>query len=375
MAFRDVGHFYTPLYDYIAHRIHSEWLPLWNPLDQTGIPLVGETTTAVFYPVRWILFLLPIKTDTALGWYVAIHLMLAAFTTHFAVRRSGASETTAVIAGLCYSLSGSVLVLYTNPPFLVGAAWLPLLMSTLIQRQHASQMRRVFVAGMTMAMMILAGDPQTVANVVIVAIAVAFGRWIISVIASRSDVRDGERRETEVGVLIAERSTTDGNVVIAERSTTDGNAMIAERSATDGNVVIAGRSATMVVVIASCLVGSLLALPQIAASVSWSAQSDRVLPDENSHWLAPPVPSSRRGQAYQFSVAPWHLAEFLTPSAFGSLLPQYRRLSSLIPGDGRIWTPSVYMGLLVAIAILSTVLSVIRRPATRKPTGDAILWL
>ncbi|GAA5504764.1 hypothetical protein [Novipirellula caenicola] len=339
LAFRDVGHFYTPLYDYIGHRTDHQWLPLWNPLDQTGIPLVGETTTAVFYPVRWILFRMPIQTGTAIGWYVVIHLILAAITTRYAARRTGASEITASIAGLSYSLSGSVLVLYTNPPFLVGAAWLPLLMSTLIQRRPMPQSQRVMIAGTAMAMMILAGDPQTVANVVIVAMVVGCGRWALSWIVPRSNARTEGRTENK------------GNVVIAERST------------------------TIVAVVASCLLASLLTLPQLAASVSWSAQSDRVLPDENPHWLAPPLLNSRRGQAYQFSVAPWHVAECLTPNAFGSLLPQYRRLSSLIPGDGRIWTPSVYMGLLVAIAFLSTTLHLARRRKNRKPTGDVVVWL
>ncbi len=79
LAFRDVSHFYTPLYDYVAYRTQSQWLPLWNPLDQTGIPLVGETTTAVFYPVRVLLFALPIPPQLSLAWYVALHLILASF--------------------------------------------------------------------------------------------------------------------------------------------------------------------------------------------------------------------------------------------------------------------------------------------------------
>lgn len=355
LAFRDVGHFYTPLYDYIGHRTRGEWLPLWNPLDQTGIPLVGETTTAVFYPVRWILFLLPIKTDAAVGWYVVIHLILSAITTRYAARRSGASEITATIAGLSYSLSGCVLVLYTNPPFLVGAAWLPLLMSALIQRRQIPQTQRVLMAGAVMAMMILAGDPQTVANVVIVAVVVACGRWGMSLIALRSNARTGRRTVKNEGVVIADQSTPENNVVIVEQPT------------------------TMRAVLASCLLASLLALPQLAASVSWSVQSDRVLRDDDTNWLAPPLPQSRRGQAYQFSVAPWHLAECITPNAFGSLLPQYRRLSSLVPGDGRIWTPSVYMGLLLAIALLSTLFTtgydiVSRRNALTR-NRDVTLWL
>ena len=67
LAFRDVSHFYTPLYEYVASRTSDHWLPLWNPLDQTGLPLVGETTTAVLYPVRWAVFSLPLPAAQALS--------------------------------------------------------------------------------------------------------------------------------------------------------------------------------------------------------------------------------------------------------------------------------------------------------------------
>ncbi len=128
LAFRDVSHFYTPLYQYVAERTSEEWLPLWNPLDQTGIPLLGETTTAVLYPIRYLLFSLPIASETALAWYVALHLILASLAANWAASTSGASRGAAAIAGVIYPLSGSVFFLYTNPPFLVGAAWLPLVL-------------------------------------------------------------------------------------------------------------------------------------------------------------------------------------------------------------------------------------------------------
>ena len=120
LAFRDVSHFYTPLYDYVAARTADQWLPLWNPLDQTGIPLLGETTTAVLYPVRYLLFALPISTETAIAWYVALHLVLASLTAGLAARWAGIRPLACSLVGIVYSLSGSVLFLYTNPPFLVG---------------------------------------------------------------------------------------------------------------------------------------------------------------------------------------------------------------------------------------------------------------
>ena len=127
LAFRDVGHFYTPLYDYVAYRTSQSWLPLWNPLDATGMPLLGETTTAVLYPPRQWIFALPVSTDIAMSIYVVLHLILASCCATLAARWAGASRQAARIAGVIYPLSGSVLFLYTNPPFLVGASWLMLM--------------------------------------------------------------------------------------------------------------------------------------------------------------------------------------------------------------------------------------------------------
>ena len=91
LAFRDVSHFYTPLYDYVDWRMSRQWLPLWNPLDHTGIPLLGETTTAVLYPLKAIVYALPISAATAMAWYVAMHLILAAVTSYRAARWAGVS--------------------------------------------------------------------------------------------------------------------------------------------------------------------------------------------------------------------------------------------------------------------------------------------
>ena len=146
LAFRDVSHFYTPLYQYVGERCAERpltyfWSAMWNPLDQTGMPLAGETTTAVYYPVRHLVYLiaslvdhsptelaspneLPEDASLALAWYVTLHLVLASLAAYWAARRLGSQPAFSAIASLVYPLSGSVLFLTTNPPFLVGAAWL-----------------------------------------------------------------------------------------------------------------------------------------------------------------------------------------------------------------------------------------------------------
>ena len=294
LGFRDVSHFYTPLYDYVAWRASTQWLPLWNPLDQNGMPLIGETTTAVFYPVRYLLFKLPLSTETAIGWYVVLHLILASVTARLAARWSGAGQAPAALAGVVYPLSGSVLFLCTNLPFLVGAAWLPLVMGAMLSRVALSASARSLIAGTSMSMMVLGGDPQTALNAMI----------IVAVIGAVSLVR---RKQAPVPWRV---------------------------------------------MIATPILAAALAAPQLAASASWSSQSDRVRDAETESWIDPPQVGGRRYGAYQYSLAPWHTLELATPNVFGTLLPTNQRLSRLIPGDGRTWTPSIYMGMLVLISLL-----------------------
>ncbi len=294
LAFRDVSHFYTPLYDYVASRCSEQWVPLWNPLDQTGLPLAGETTTALFYPLRYLLFALPISSEVAISWYVAIHLILASLTARLAARWAGIGPLAASIAGVLYPLSGSILFLYANPPFLVGAAWLPLALGAMLASHPLGTRTRILVAGTSMSMMVLGGDPQAALHAMIVASLV----WAVQLIIGKQ------------------------------------------------------RTITPAVLVATPILAAALAAPQLAASISWSRQSERIRTTDHERWIDPPIVGGRRYEAYQYSLAPWHTLELVTPNAFGSLLPANTRISRLLPGDGRTWTPSIYMGTLVLLVIV-----------------------
>lgn len=291
LGFRDVGHFYTPLYDYVTQRQREEWVPLWNPLDHTGIPLIGETTTAVFYPIRILVYALPIPAESALAWYVAFHLILASATAWLAARWSGASSLAAGFASVAYSLSGSVFFLYTNPPFLVGAAWLPLVLAALNCRNAFAAKQRIALASLTLAMMILGGDPQSAVHAMIL-----------------------------VGLVLGLRRVTGTPSPI-----------------------------TLRIWLVTGLLAACLAAPQVAASMQWSQQSDRAEQQEAiGSAFQRAEPGSKRSQAFQYSIPPWHAIELITPRAFGSLFPVHQRISQLLPEDGRMWTPTLYMGMLLA---------------------------
>lgn len=300
LAFRDAGHFYTPLYRYLAVQERERWLPLYNPLDVTGIPLAGETTTAVFYPVRRLVYWLAPSAETALAWYVVLHLLLASATAQYAAAVAGARGHGSALAVIAYPLSGPILFLYCNPPFLVGAAWLPLALAGGWQLLRRVRYRDVALTAIGLALPILGGDPQVSLHVMLIGLVAA----VVTV------VREA-RRPTG-----ADRT---GRLESSRRA-------LRLLGALGGT---AGLSA-------------LLACPQLAASLDWARQSVRYAPIGTQH----------ASDIYAFSVAPWHWLELALPAASGQLFPVYTRISHLIADDGKTWTITLYAGLIpLALAV------------------------
>ncbi|QEF99195.1 hypothetical protein Mal15_32560 [Stieleria maiorica] len=293
IAFRDVNHFYLPLYDYVSERTAGEWLPFWNPLDHTGLPLIGEASTAVLYPVRYVVYSLPLTNEWLMNLYLVVHLMLASAGAAWMAKTIGCSRLGAVVAAIVYPLSGSVFALSCNPPFLVGAAWIPLALGACLSATAIR--RRVVIAATALSMMVLGGDPQSALHCVITVVAIAL-------------------------------LSTRGQLKQAKRS---GHSWM--RCEWFRSVIVSFVACVLAVGVSSI---------QIAASLDWSRQSVRA-PD-----------AGPRSEIYDFSLAPWHAIEVLSPRPFGDLFPVHRRVANLIPGEGRMWTPSIYAGLVVGFALL-----------------------
>ncbi|TWU15846.1 hypothetical protein [Allorhodopirellula heiligendammensis] len=346
LAFRDVGYFYTPLYQYVAEQCHGQsWgafgNALWNPADQTGMPLAGETTTAVFYPLRMLVYAPAWSAEIAMGVYVVLHLVIASLAAYLAARRFRCDPAAAAVAGVVYPLSGMVLFLATNPPFLVGAAWLPLLLTPLIDwrttlrfsgvgvcarhimrsaddhepqhldrprggfvfLRHATQIpwwRAAVVPAIAMAMILLGGDPPT-----------ALHAMILAVVVQASQLG----REWWRGLR-------------------------------PPNELLRISSAILIQMVTIVLLASVLAAPQLAASLAWSARSDRVQHEGVSGT------AKIHAEAYAFSVPPWRFAELLAPNLYGSPWPTNTRWDRLVFDGGRtrletaLWTPTLYSGML-----------------------------
>src|SRR5437773_4675694 len=123
-GFRDAAHSYYPLHQ----RVQQEWdegrWPLWEPEENSGMPLLGNPTAAVLYPGKLIFAVLPYAWGVRV--YTLAHTVLA-FVAMLAMMRSwGTSWVGSGIAALAYAFGAPILFQYCNIIFLVGAAWAPL---------------------------------------------------------------------------------------------------------------------------------------------------------------------------------------------------------------------------------------------------------
>ncbi|HMA33390.1 MAG TPA: YfhO family protein [Chloroflexia bacterium] len=83
----------------------GEW-PLWYPDIFAGYPFAGNPQTQLYYPVMWLLWLLPLPT--ALQVSAVFHLWLAGAGMFVLARVLGTSRTGSLLAGLAFAGSGQL---------------------------------------------------------------------------------------------------------------------------------------------------------------------------------------------------------------------------------------------------------------------------
>ncbi len=327
-VFRDAAHYYYPLFKYVNHQWTQGHLPLWNPLEETGRPLLADPTASVIYPGK-LLLALPFQFATNYKLYIVAHLFLAAGATYFVARRWGAPQDGAALGGVSYALSGHVLFQYCNVVFLVGAAWLPLAFWALDRMLVLRSWRWAILLGTLLSLMVLGGDPQLAYHTGLLGLLYAWLLW-----RKRASART-DRPTSQVPARFWQNR--------------------------------------LALLIASALVGLSLSAAQVLPSIEWSGRSDRAVFDSPRSLvelvssagrddLTPagrlaglwrrPDPDSHHHKVFEFSVGPWRLIELVWPNISGRQFPVHRRWLSGIPSEGRIWTPTLYAGLIPLAAAL-----------------------
>lgn len=169
---------FIPWWSYALDSLRQGALPLWNPLNGFGAPLIANYQLAFFYPPNWILLLLgalagPANQAAAIAWgfmlLVVLHLAWAGLGIALLLRRLGFGWLGQVVGGLVFGLSGYVVARLGFFSMVWVYAWLPWVIYTADQiaslgivDQHSGDNRVRLLSGLVvcLAMQLLAGHAQ-----------------------------------------------------------------------------------------------------------------------------------------------------------------------------------------------------------------------
>ncbi len=175
-----VNQAYSWLNFWIASIRHGT-LPLWDPYTLSGHSFIGEMQTAAFYPLHLLLLLFPFDQNGVFSpqlyhqWFAFAHFLGACFMFAL-VRELGLSRFSAIVAGVCFSLSG--FVAYAGWPHMFESAiWLPLIFLFLLRAIRADSVRRLALwaslSGLCLGLSVLAGGLHVVMMQAIVIVTAA----------------------------------------------------------------------------------------------------------------------------------------------------------------------------------------------------------
>lgn len=154
----DVQFYFYPYHVLAAALVAQGHLPLWNPYAFSGIPLLGDGQTALFYPPNWLFFLLP--GPAALNYDVLVQFSLAGAGMYVYMRGLGLWRLPAFVSALAYMFGGFMTTRVVHLSILSGAALLPLLFYSVERVLGTASVRWFAAAAVVVALQAMAGHPQ-----------------------------------------------------------------------------------------------------------------------------------------------------------------------------------------------------------------------
>ncbi|MBW8011440.1 MAG: YfhO family protein [Chloroflexi bacterium] len=141
-------------------------LPLWNPLNGMGAPLLANYQSALLYPPTWLYFLLAALGGVgALAWgqalLIALHLAWSGMGMASVARRLGWGELSQVVSGLAFGLSGYLVARAHFLSINMAAAWLPwILLAAYDLAAEKTGNKGIFKLALLIGLQLLAGHAQ-----------------------------------------------------------------------------------------------------------------------------------------------------------------------------------------------------------------------
>lgn len=149
---------YLPAQVFVRRSLAAGEWPLWNPDIFAGHPFQGNPQAQLYYPIAWLLWLLPIST--AIQMNVILHLWLGGVGMYVLARVLRISFVGSLVAGLAFAGSGQLYTSLELPGVSNIYIWLPWVVAAgeLSWRRHS--WRWSAAAGLLFGILALSGNPQ-----------------------------------------------------------------------------------------------------------------------------------------------------------------------------------------------------------------------
>lgn len=160
----DLAEMYLPRLQFMANEWQHGRVPLWDPNQYAGQPLLAQSQPGVAYPLNWILLSAPLRQGwirqvSLHGYFILTHI-LAAFAAYRLARDLHCRRGPALLAGCVYSLSGWMGSI-DWPDVLNGGVWLPLVVMHVLRALRGQDPIRAGVfGGFFLGLSYLAGHHQ-----------------------------------------------------------------------------------------------------------------------------------------------------------------------------------------------------------------------
>jgi hypothetical protein len=170
---RDLSVFFIPPRYLWVELVTSFQMPLWNPFNYSGIPLLGVLQPAVLYPPH--IFYLFLPFNVVWNWMIILHFPFAALTTYCLLRYMKVSKTASLAGGITFMLSGYLISIHSLLSHLLSVPWFPLVILFFLKFMETQKIRHILLASIFLTMEFFAGAPEIVImNLLVLTIMIPF---------------------------------------------------------------------------------------------------------------------------------------------------------------------------------------------------------
>jgi hypothetical protein len=171
---RDFDLFGHPLAHHVKRSLLAGEIPLWNPLNDCGLPFLAQWNTMVCYPPAWLNLLLPLSWSV--GALALLHLYLGGLGMYALALRWTRHTWGAAFAGATYAFSGIMQNSLMWPNNIAALGLLPWVLLAVFNAWRNGG-RCVVAAALVGALQMLSGAPEII-----------LFTWILAALALAADL-------------------------------------------------------------------------------------------------------------------------------------------------------------------------------------------